>query len=398
MPRLPAYVPVLAVTTGAQALVSLAMLTPAAIAPAIAAGLGQSASMIGWWISFGYGGAMVTSLIGGNSVRRLGATRSTQIGLVLAALGAAAMTLGTLPLAAVAALLIGLGYGMTNPAASHLLAKTTSAKRRNLVFSLKQTGVPLGGTMAGLIAPRLTQAWDWPAALVAVIVGCLFLAVVLESVRRTWDADRDPKARLSGNPFLGLVLIWRNPRLKALSWTGFAYAAVQLSVSSFAVTMLVTELSWSLVQAGVLLSALQVAGVIGRIVIGSAADRFFGGIPTLVGLGVITATLALATGTLSAQWPAFWVFAVLIPFGAAALGWNGVYLAELAHATEPAQIPRVTGASLFFTYGGVLVGPPCFAMLHDLIGSFPLTYALSALPALVGTAILIWSKRNARPI
>lgn len=396
--RLPAYVPVLAATTGAQALVSLAMLTPAAIAPAIAAGLGQPASMIGWWISFGYGGAMVTSLIGGNAVRRLGAARSTQIGLVLAALGAGAMAAGTLPLAIAAALLIGLGYGMTNPAASHLLAKTTSAKRRNLVFSLKQTGVPLGGTMAGLVAPRLTQVWDWPAALAAVALACLGLAAVMETVRRTWDGDRDPKARLSGNPFLGLALIWRNPRLKALSWTGFAYAAVQLSVSSFAVTMLVTELSWSLVQAGILLSALQVSGVVGRIVIGSAADRFFGGVPTLIGLGLITAILAMTTGTLSAHWPALWVFAVLIPFGAAALGWNGVYLAELAHAAEPAQIPRITGASLFFTYGGVLVGPPCFAALHDVVGSYTLTYALSALPALVGAAILVWSSRRSRPI
>ncbi len=398
IPRLPTYISVLAITTGAQALVSLAMLTPAAIAPAIAEGLALPASKIGWWISFGYGGAMVTSLIGGNSVRRLGATRSTQIGLALAALGAAAMAMGSLPLAVLAALLIGLGYGMTNPAASHLLAKTTSAKRRNLVFSLKQTGVPLGGTIAGLIAPRLTQTWDWPAALVAVVISCLGLALALEWVRRPWDDDRDPKARLNGNPFLGLALIWRNPRLKALSWTGFAYAAVQLSVSSFAVTMLVTELSWSLVQAGILLSALQVSGVVGRIVIGSAADRFFGGLPTLVGLGGITACLALLTGTLSPHWPVLWVFAILLPFGAAALGWNGVYLAELAHAAEPAQIPRVTGASLFFTYGGVLVGPPCFAALHDVVGSYTLTYALSALPAVVGAAILIWSKREARPI
>lgn len=391
--RLPAYVPVLAATTAAQALVSLAMLTPAAVAPAIARDLGHPASMIGWWISFAYGGAMITSLLGGNAVRRLGATRSTQIGLALAAVGAAAMATGALALVVGAALLIGLGYGMTNPAASHLLAKTTSPERRNLVFSLKQTGVPLGGTLAGLIAPRLTQAWGWPAALAAVVAACLALTALLALARRAWDGDRDPKARLSGNPFAGLGLIWRSSRLRALSLAGLAYAAVQLSLSSFAVTMLVTELAWSLVEAGILLSALQVSGVVGRIVIGSAADRFLGGVPTLVGLGVLTAVLALATGTLSAAWPAWLVFAVLIPFGAAALGWNGVYLAELAHASEPAQIPRVTGASLFFTYGGVLIGPPSFAALHDVVGSYTATYALSALPALIGAALLLRFRR-----
>jgi MFS family permease len=140
---IPAYVPVLIVTTAAQSLVSLAMLSPAAIAPAIAQDLQIPGSMIGWWISMAYGGAMVTSLLGGNAVRRLGATRSTQIGLLLAFIGGMAMMVGTLPLALLAALVTGLGYGMTNPAASHLLAKTTSPERRNLVFSIKQTGVPL---------------------------------------------------------------------------------------------------------------------------------------------------------------------------------------------------------------------------------------------------------------
>lgn len=392
---IPAYVPVLIITTAAQSLVSLAMLSPAAIAPAIARDLQIPGSMIGWWISMAYGGAMVTSLLGGNAVRRLGATRSTQIGLLLVFFGGLAMMAGTLPLALLAALFTGLGYGMTNPAASHLLAKTTSPERRNLVFSIKQTGVPLGGTLAGLIAPRLTLAWGWPTAMAAVALTCLLLALALIHLRRRWDCDRDPKARMTGNPFGGLVTIWRTPRLRALSMAGFAYAAVQLSVSTFAVTMLVSDLSWSLVDAGLLLSAVQVAGVIGRIGIGSLADRFFGGTPTLIVLGGITCGLALLTGTLSPDWPPVLVFAILIPFGAAALGWNGVYLAELSHCSEPAQIPRVTGASLFFTYGGVLVGPPAFAGLHDVIGSYTGTYALSALPALAGAAILIFARKRA---
>lgn len=386
---IPAYLPFLAATTTAQSLVSLAMLSPAAVAPAIARDLHVSSAMIGWWISMAYGGAMITSLLGGNAVRRFGATRSTQIGLLLVCLGGGAMMAGTLPLALLAALLIGLGYGMTNPAASHLLARTTSPERRNLVFSIKQTGVPLGGTLAGLIAPRLTQAWGWPVAMASVALTCLVLALLLTRVRGRWDIDRDPKARMTGNPFTGLVAIWRAPRLKALSLTGLAYAAVQLSVSTFAVTMLVADLSWSLVDAGLLLSAVQVAGVIGRISIGSLADRFFGGSFTLIGLGLVTGILALLTGLLTPDWPVPMVFAILVPFGAAALGWNGVYLAELAQSSEPANIPRVTGASLFFTYGGVLIGPPAFAGLHTLVGSYTATYALTALPALAGAVILI---------
>jgi MFS family permease len=390
---IPPYVPVLLAMTAAQSVVSLAMLSPAAIAPEIARDLNLAASRIGWWVSLAYGGAMTTSLMGGDAVRRLGAARATQIALTLVAAGALATAAGHLALVLAGAGLIGLGYGMTNPAASHLLARTTDPAHRNLVFSIKQTGVPLGGTLAGLIAPPVALAFGWPAAMILVAGLCIALAALLAPDRAAWDGDRDPKAGLTSRPLDGLALIWRSPRLRSLSLTGFAYAAVQLSVSTFMVTMLVTDLHWSLVQAGMLLSALQVAGVVGRISLGTLADRRFGGIPSLIGLGAVTALLAAATGFAGPDWPTALVYALLVPFGAAALGWNGIYLAELAHAANPAQIPRVTGASLFFTYGGVLFGPPVFAALHGMLGSYPLTYAVSAVPALIGVGLLVMMRR-----
>ena len=391
--RIAPFVPILLATTAAQALVSLGMLTPAAVAPEIARALDLPAARIGVWVSLAYGGAMITSLLGGDAVRRLGAARSTQTGLILVALGALACSAGTLALMVLGAALIGLGYGMTNPAASHLLAKTTAPHHRNLVFSIKQTGVPLGGTLSGLIAPPVALAFGWPAALVLVTALCSALAVALLTVRASWDADRDPKARMTAKPLAGLALIWHDRRLRSLSTSGFSYAAVQLSVSAFMVTMLVTDLGWSLVEAGVLLSSLQVAGVVGRITLGTVADRWLGGLRTLIGLGCLTACLAVATGFLAPGWPTAAVFALLVPFGAAALGWNGIYLAELAHAAEPAQIPRVTGASLFFTYGGVLVGPPVFAALHGVVGSYTATYALAAVPAVAGALILLAQRK-----
>lgn len=121
---------------------------------------------------------------------------------------------------------------------------------------------------------------------------------------------------------------------------------------------------------------------------GGVADRWFGGAGTLVGLGVLTGAAALLAGLMGPSWPMAAAFAVMVPFGAAALGWNGIYLAELANAADPAEIPRITGASLFFTYGGVLVGPSAFAALHGLTGSYTATYALAALPAFLGAAML----------
>ncbi|MBI5164855.1 MAG: MFS transporter [Magnetospirillum sp.] len=391
--RAAAVVAVLAATTAAQALVALAMLSLAAIAPEVARALAIEPALVGWWISLAYGGAMLTSLGGSALVRRLGATRTTQVALALVGLGALSAASGRLVLVAAAAALVGLGYGLTNPGASHLLVRSTTPANRNLVFSVKQTGVPLGGTIAGLMAPPVALAFGWPAVMAVVAVLAVVLAVALAPVRAAWDADRDPSARFTEHPLAGLALIWGDPRLRALSLAGFAYAAVQLSLSTFLVTMLVKDLGWSLVEAGVLLSTVQVTGVVGRIALGVVADRVLrSSLAALVAGGVATALFALATGALGPDSARVAVTAVLVAFGAAALGWNGVYLAGLTHGTPAAQIPRITGASLFFTYGGVLVGPPAFAALVPLVGSYTAVYALSALPALLGVAWLMRAK------
>lgn len=387
----PALLPVLLTTAGAQALVSLSMLTLPAIAPEMARDLGVPARLVGWWISMAYGAAAVTSLMGATTVRRLGAARTTQIALLLMTLGTLANALAWLPGVAAGALLVGLGYGMTNPAASHLLARSTSPANRNLVFSIKQTGVPVGGAVAGLMAPALTVAFGWPAAPAAVAALAVLLVAMIVPVRAAWDDDRDPTAPLRGHPLEGLRLIWASPRLRSLSLSGLAYAAVQLSLSTFLVTMLVADLGWTLVEAGLLLSTVQVLGVVGRILSGIIADRLLGGRRTLAGLGLATAGLALATGLLESHWPVAAIYGVLVLYGTAALGWNGVYLAEVAHAAPAGQIPRVTGASLFFTYGGVLIGPPIFAAMQSLTGSYTTTYALAAIPALLGVALLAWT-------
>ncbi|MBX9633418.1 MAG: MFS transporter, partial [Magnetospirillum sp.] len=379
-------------STAVQALLSLAMLALPAIAPKLTAELGLPSSLIGFQISIAYGGAMCTSLVAGSLVRRWGAVRTSQLALLASAVGCLGLTAGWVPLMAVASIGLGFGYGMINPAASHMLMKATSPANRNLVFSIKQSGVPAGGTLAGASLPPIALAFGWQWALVTVAMVAVGLALALQPSRAGWDSDRDPHSRLRGSPLSGLGLIWRSPRLRSLSVTGFAYAAVQLSLSTFAVTMLVSDLGWTLIQAGALLSALQIAGVAGRVAAGGLADRWFGGTVTLIWLGVLTGLVALLTGLMGPNWPTAAAFAVMVPFGAAALGWNGVYLAELAQAAEPTQIPRITGASLFFTYGGVLVGPSAFAALHGLTDSYTSTYALAALPAFAGAAILARSR------
>ena len=69
----------------------------------------------------------------------------------------AAMDFARLP----AALAIGIAYGLPNPAASIVLARHAPADRRGLFFSIKQTGVPIGVALAGLLMPPGLVTLGW---------------------------------------------------------------------------------------------------------------------------------------------------------------------------------------------------------------------------------------------
>jgi MFS family permease len=149
----------LAATTGAQALATLAVFVLPVLAPAAAPDLGVPARWIGYQVAAVYLPAALVSALAGGALRRFGPARTTQAALAAAAAGCLALALGGLPGAAVGSALVGLGYGLTNPAASQVLGRLAPPARRNLVFSVKQSGVPLGAALAGWRSPRWRSSW-----------------------------------------------------------------------------------------------------------------------------------------------------------------------------------------------------------------------------------------------
>lgn len=387
---------VLLATTAALTFAAMTALFPAAIAPALGAALGVPAALVGMQISLVYAGAMTSSLIGGALTRRLGACRATQAALVLLGGGVALAAAPSLAAFALASVLIGLGYGMTNPAASHLLARFTPGGRRGLVFSIKQTGVPLGGVLAGALAPALALGLGWQGALLALLLPALLGVLLLQPRRAAWDADREPQAAWLASPLADLRLVWRHGPLRLLSLGGFCFAAIQLSLSVFTVTLLVEDLAVPLVQAGLVMSAVQITGAVGRLFWGWFADRLHSGLVTLLLAALVTATGAVATAAMTPAWPLTAVVAVLCAFSFSALGWNGVYLAEVSRLAPPDAVARASGGSLFFTFGGVLVGPPAFSALRLLLGSYSLTFGALLLVAGAGFACVLLARRRAR--
>ena len=107
----------------------------------------------------------------------------------------------------------------------------------------------------------------------------------------------------------------------------------------------------------------------------------------LLGLGM--GVSALAALTADPAWPRGLLFAYAAVFGATAVGWNGVWLAEIARLA-PGRASEATGGCLFFTFLGVVVAPPVFNAVLALAGSYSVSYAVFAVPALaVGAWLLV---------
>lgn len=381
---------VLTVTMAIQAMVAMASLTIPAVAPAFAGRLGASVSLLGFYVALVYVGAILSSLMSGQAVRRYGAIRVSQAGLLFCTLGLLAALLPSLWAVGLGAVLIGMGYGPITPASSHLLIASTPPHRASLVFSIKQTGVPLGGMLAGVVAPPLTQQAGPAAAILVVAALCLVCALVSQPMRSGHDADRVPAAPLRVGGLLGpLKLVLSQHNLRRLASASFFFAGAQLCLAGYLVTYLHNELGYSLVTAGIALSVAQFGGVLGRIIWGYISDRYLGASRTLAALSLVLAASSIATGLLSAQMPLALTLILVTLFGASATGWNGVYLAAVARLAPAGMAGTATGGALSITFFGVVVVPAAFGLLSDAAGGFGVGYMLIAIPILIcGGALL----------
>ncbi len=383
------------VTLAIQTLVAIAVFSAPVMAPVAGPDLGVQAAWIGYYIAFVYIGSMSGSVAAGALVSRYGPIRMSQAGLV-SCLGGLALAASSsfLPLVALGGFFVGLGYGPTTPASSQILVRATPPSLIAMTFSLKQTGVPLGAGIAGAVVPTMLLFMGWRWSALAIGVACVLLALVIQPTRARYDTELNTTAKLSlRSAFAPLGFVFRDPRLTEMAVVSFIFAGVQITLVAYLVTFLIEAFEMSLVLAGMVMAASQLASMVGRILWGVVADRLLTRRVMLGLLGLGMGLSALLTLAASPAWPVWLLFVYASAFGATAVGWNGVFLAEVARLAPPGKAGQATGGCMFFTFFGVVVSPPLFSQALAFGGNYAGAYALFGSPALLAGAWLLLRQR-----
>ncbi|MCA3413721.1 MAG: MFS transporter [Roseomonas sp.] len=374
---------------GAQTLATMAVYALPVLVAYAALDFGMPRAKIGYQVGLVYLCAVFASAYGPRWLAIWGPARTTQIALLAAAMGIALLSFAELAIAIPATILIGLAYGLTNPAASQLLGKLAPPARRNMVFGLKQMGVPFGVALAGLMLPGTAEILGWRHAMLLAATMLLLMIIALQFKRRDWDQDRGAPALQAGP-----LLLLKSPALGVIGLAAACYALVQIGLGAHMVAMLIGDYGWDSVAAGALVGLCQVVGGFSRIGWALVADTRIGGQRALMLIGALSGIFLMMLPLVAGHQTLMLVL-LFIAIGASTAGWNGVLVAESVRLAPPGAAGAASGAVISLSFAGAVLGPPLIAVLGQELHGYRYAFAVLAILPLAGAA-LCWFGRNAR--
>jgi len=376
---LPPWIVALAVILVLQtAAAFLTRLIPVA-SPAFMAEFGWDQSWIGYLSAANLAGALVLLLAGVELLRRIGYVLAFQATLIVGALSLVLFHVPSLTVALFASALVGLSNAAANPAGAEVLQRFTPEARRNLVFSIKQAGVPLGGVVAGLTIPPLIGIYGWRTALLIAAAGAVVVTILMLPFRSRIEAPHEAKLapRMRIDLAVPLRALKTAPGLPRIAAVGVALSVGQSSWFTFAMAYLVIVHGLSLAVAGLVFAVMQAFGVAGRIAAGWIADRI-GSVVTLAAMAALSGTFTILFALFKPEWP-LWSLILLAAFaGATVAGWNGVEIAEVARRSPRHLIGETAAGNTILIYLINMIAPTAFAAFVAATGRFDLAFMIAA--------------------
>jgi sugar phosphate permease len=371
---------ILGVGTLAQASFAAVLIGLTALAPALRSDYSLSLTQVGIVLGAVGAGMMLTLLPWGIVSDRIGERRVIATGLAGAAatLAAVGWSRGFGSLVVLLALAGAFGASV-NAASGRAVMSWFARSERGLALGIRQTSIPVGGTIAAASLPWIANAAGLRAAFLALAAGCVAGACAAA----IWM--RDPPAAPAQEHVLETAPL-RDPRMWLLSGGSSLLLVAQISNVFFLVLFLHQHRGVSATAAAAVLAVTQLGGAVARVASGRWSDRTARRVVPLRQLALaLAATTALVAALADAPLPA--LVPVLVVAGTLGLSWNGLSFTAAAEAAGGAK----SGAAIGFqqTILGVVVAgvPAAFAAIVGAT-SWRVGFALAAVCPALGYLVL----------
>lgn len=367
----------LAVSMAAQGASALYANGAAFLIPVLHADRHLSLARAGVLVAMPTLGFVLTLILWGALVDRVGERLVLAFGLSLtAAAGAAAAVSHSYLLIGTFLLIGGMAAASTNAASGRVVVGWFPPEQRGFAMGIRQMAQPLGVGVAALTIPPLAArhgigvALAFPAAVAAAMA--LACAVIVKDPPRPSRADA-PAAVLA-NPYRASSLLWRIHSVSVL------LVVPQFVVWTYGLVWLISDRGWSAGSAGALITVAQILGALGRMAAGAWSDRVGSRMRPLrwVAVAAVAVMLALAF----ADWLDSPVSVVLLVVASVvSVADNGLAFTSVAEVGGPFWGGRAMGAQNTAQYLAAAAVPPVVGALIGAVG-YPLAFALTAfLPA-----------------
>ncbi|MCC7274043.1 MAG: MFS transporter [Alphaproteobacteria bacterium] len=387
MTERPAAGGVIALTLSHQIAVSLAAATLPVLLPALSHEADLGGDTAGLYAFATYAGAVAATFFCQGFFAAVGIARASLLCVLTSAAFLLLLLPGTLPAILVAGAAIGACYGPVTPASSSMILPFVSPGRANFLFSLRQTGAPLGVLFAGVLVPPLVLWLGWTDA-VSAIAG-LVAATALAGWRFAGRLDRlldRPKVDLRRTP-RAVVAALGNRRLRRLVTVSCLFASMLSTINIYIPYSVSVLAGATLTEAGWAAATAQVGAVGGRLLWGALADRTGSPRIVLALLGLAMAAAVAVFAAIAPEWPMYARLLAALALGATGAGWGGVTLAEVTRVVPRAEVGNATTAMMIFNYLGVFIGPPLVALALVATGSLRIALLTLTAGALAGAAL-----------
>jgi len=236
--------------------------------PVVVPALGMKMTQAGAFMSAFYFGYVITQIPAGMLADRFGVRLILGASLVLEGLSTFGMGyMASYDTGLWLRAITGLGAGAVFAACSRALMEWFPAKERGTAFGI-MLAAPSGGiVLSNYIVPALNQAFSWQGAFITIGIATVILGIAIYFMVKTSDQPKGEKSM-----FTGIKVVFSNRNIILTAIAGFCLMWVELGTATWA-NAYIKKLGFSVADAGMVMIAYGIGGVIAPMVSGYISDK-----------------------------------------------------------------------------------------------------------------------------